>query len=198
MIEKLRRIQVELGGKEILTWDDVEKAFYGRDQVYRPGCLNVGFGALIDSNLQEIITGVEKNSNLKYFPIYSQFSKNQKAWDDGEECFGFTHPSVSNPYPFIHGRKPITAGFLPEDVTLELDPTKADHMERMDRIEFGGATNNPYTYLLFLDAEDINPRRFFTDAFYGLLNLLGYLEEQKRPWWFYLPIKDHPNGIRFS
>jgi len=194
MIEKLVRIQETLESKKILTWEDVEKAFYGQDYGRGP-ITNVDVGVLINSDLGEIITAVEKNSNLKYFPIFL----GKDTWDKGEEHFGFNHHSIpmERAAANIQGTKPICAGYLPEYVTLELDPTIANHIERMNRIEFGGATNNPYTHLLFMDAMDINPKPLFVDTFKGIVSLLQHLERQRKPWWFYDPIKENPKGIRF-
>src|SRR3989344_1029398 len=166
MIEILRRIQRNLTEKENLTWQDVATTFYGQGHGYRDARLiDVDFGILVDSDLPEIISIVERNGKLRYFPIRGG------AWTEGEEHFGFTHHlrPVERAYPHIQGRKPISASFLSSCVTRELDPTIGSHEERMDRIESGLATRNPYKYLLSMEAGDINPRPLFTETFDGLL-----------------------------
>lgn len=190
MIEVLRKIHGNLERNPNLTWDDVNKSFYGQN--YAPACImaDLDFGALVGCESQDIIDGIESDGKMKHYSI----SLETEEW---REDLGFFHKEIDFRYPYIRGVNPIAAHFLPKEVTKELDPSIEDFLERIDRITARKATNCPYTHLLSMEAGDRNPKPLFVDALGGIVSLLENLERQNKPYWFYFNILGHPQGIRF-
>lgn len=196
-LKPLKDIQEKLHSVDI-TWEGVDKAFYGKTRKelgkeYK----GTNFVVLVNSTLDDIRGTIERRSNLIYFPMLYDINFNEKPWSPGEERFGFTSRSFPRINACIYGVNEAQADILPEHVLNELDPYGKDLNKKADRIQFGGATNNVYNYTLHLNAESLNPRHQFVDAFDGIISLLQHLDFEKSPYWFCDSIKNHPQGIKF-
>ena len=196
-LEKLVAVHQSLKTRNPINWDDIGKAYFGRDYDFRrnetPNLLVV-----FDAEKGEIIEQLERSRKIKYF-------ETEGTRQYPEDHLMFTHISQSQtPYPHIQISKLSLCG-IPTNVSLHYLPNIANCLERDQLIAGGKVPQFPYIWNLGMETAPERP--VFEDTFEAVLNFLQHLERSNKPFWVHShhPTEgpkgklflEFPEGIRF-